>query len=243
MGKRLVYNENWQREYTLDDGTRVRYRLLKPSDREKLKATFDRLSPKSRYQRFLVQKNGLTDEELNFFTQCDGIDHLAVAATTLDENGKEQEAIGDARFVRIVDEPDAAEIAVTVVDDWHRRGFGKHLLRHIMAAMAERGIRRMRGVMQADNGPMRHLLEKYVPAEAFLAEGPLVVFEAPVPNVVPEALEEFIRDPSLSRLLRLARLGHAVLPLRSGLKIVEDTLEDTVLPAVKRWQEKLDDVS
>lgn len=36
--------------------------------------------------------------------------------------------VGIARYVRSADDPHAADIAVTVIDDWQRRGFGSALL-------------------------------------------------------------------------------------------------------------------
>ena len=42
-----------------------------------------------------------------------------------------RQALGDARYVRLSEDPEAAEIAIVVVDDWHRRGVGPALLRQL----------------------------------------------------------------------------------------------------------------
>jgi ribosomal protein S18 acetylase RimI-like enzyme len=49
------------------------------------------------------------------------------------------------------EDPEAAEIAIVVVDDWHRRGVGPALLRQLTSRARQEGIRRFRVVVQADN--------------------------------------------------------------------------------------------
>ena len=64
----------------LADGSRLRLRPLGCADRDRLAALFARLSPESRYRRFLSPKPALTARELVYLTDIDRFRHEAVAA-------------------------------------------------------------------------------------------------------------------------------------------------------------------
>ena len=68
--------------------------------------------------------------------------------------------MGIARYVRDADEPQAAEIAVTIVDDWQGRGLGTELLSRLSDRARQAGIRRFTALVAADNAAMAGLLRK-----------------------------------------------------------------------------------
>lgn len=140
--------------FRLPDGGRVRVRPLRPDDRAALTAGFRRLSDRSRRLRFHAGKGTLSDAELDHLTHLDYVDHFAWAAFDLDD--PERPGIGVARYVRLEDEPDVAEPAVTVVDDHQRRGLGSLLFRLLARTAAERGIRRFRAYVMAANLGLFH---------------------------------------------------------------------------------------
>jgi len=107
----------------LRDGSVVVIRQVECGDAALLADGFARLSVRSRRSRFMRDKNRLTDAELRFLTCVDHHDHEALGA--LDRDGR---GAGVARYIRDIEEPRAAEVAVTVVDDWQGRGLGSKLL-------------------------------------------------------------------------------------------------------------------
>src|SRR4051812_16863371 len=119
----------------LRDGARVLVRPIAPDDRAALAAGFARLSPESRFRRFLSPKRQLTEHDLDVLTRVDHHDHEALVALEA-ETG---EGIGVARFVRT--RPDRAEPAVVVADDWQGRGVGTLLLDLLAERAWEEGIR------------------------------------------------------------------------------------------------------
>lgn len=143
---------------SLRDGTNVRLRPVKPDDKDAFRDGFARLSPASRYQRFLSPIDELDDEMLAYLTEVDYVDHFAWVAL-LDEPGEVGMGVGVARYVRLRDEPDVAEAAVTVVDEWQGRGLGTLLVDALGAVALENGIRTIRGYVLEDNRKMRELLE------------------------------------------------------------------------------------
>jgi len=132
----------------LADGTRLFIRPIRSDDKPLLVDGLARLSPESRYKRFLGPKPRFTVSDLRYLTEIDGVDHVAYVALRGDAP-KELIAVG--RMVRSEMNPKAAEIAVTVWDDWQRRGIGKLLGDHLAMAARDRGIRYLTGTMAADN--------------------------------------------------------------------------------------------
>lgn len=66
----------------------------------------------------------------------------------MDEHG---EPVGVARYVRSTSEPDAAEAAIAVVDDWQGRGVGRALLNRLATRARQEGVSRFTALVQADN--------------------------------------------------------------------------------------------
>jgi GNAT superfamily N-acetyltransferase len=153
----VTYDDAWQLETDLGD-LRIRLRLLRPDDRERLTEGFHRLSDQGRYQRFLAAKTRLTDAELAYLTDLDQRSHLAIGASELDGE-IEGRGLGVARFVCDDADPTVAEAAIAVVDDAQGQGLGRLLFSHLVAAAIERGVCRFRGELLAGNVAALRLLE------------------------------------------------------------------------------------
>jgi RimJ/RimL family protein N-acetyltransferase len=151
------FDERYLERVRLEDGTEVLLRLVGPEDKALLVDGFARLSPQARYRRFFSTKQHLTAGELRYFTEFDGLNHLALGAIRLRTDGSE-EGIAVARFVRASDDPRAAEAAVVVVDEFQQRGLGRLLLDRLVAAARERGIDRFRATTLAENPAARALM-------------------------------------------------------------------------------------
>jgi RimJ/RimL family protein N-acetyltransferase len=194
-------------EATLADGTRVRLRPIVPEDKAHILAAWQRLSPESRYRRFMSPMDELTPEMLAQLTEIDYVDHFAWAAFALDEKG--EPGIGVARYVRVKDEPEVAEAAVTVVDDYQGRGVGTLLLQALGAVALENGIKRFRGYVLSDNRAIRELLEE-LGARVF-HDGPGVdVLEVELPS------EDDIRGSQVYEALRAVARGEGPHLIRWG---------------------------
>jgi RimJ/RimL family protein N-acetyltransferase len=115
---------------------------------------FARLSARSRYLRFLTPKQELSPAELRYFTDVDHHDHEALGAL----DPADGRGVGIARYIRDADDPQAAEIAVTIIDDWQGRGLGTELLAQLSERAWSEGIRRFTALVAADNPAMARLL-------------------------------------------------------------------------------------
>jgi GNAT superfamily N-acetyltransferase len=168
----------------LRDGTPVLVRPIRPDDKGLIRQGFDRLSPASRYRRFLAPVDELSDAELRYLTEIDYIDHFAWAALRAD---RPDGGLGVARYIRLKEEPEVAEAAVTVIDEYQGKGLGTLLLALLAAAAVAAGIRSFRAYVLEGNVPMRELLETLGARTEFDSPG-VVRFDVPLdPDLLPES--------------------------------------------------------
>ena len=117
-----------------------------------------RLSDESVHRRFLTPKRSFSRAELRYLTEVDGRDHVALVAEH--PTGPVRRLIAVARFVRLADDPDAAEVAITVADDWQGRGLGSILSEQLAVEARQLGIRRFTATMAANNAPAHRLMAR-----------------------------------------------------------------------------------
>jgi RimJ/RimL family protein N-acetyltransferase len=138
----------------LRDGSTVLIRQVRGTDAPLLADGFARLSPRSRQMRFLGPKTMLSAAELRYFTEVDHHDHEAIGALS----GADGRGVGIARYVRDADDPQAAEIAVTIVDEWQGRGLGTELLSRLSDLARQAGINRFTALVSTENAASAGLL-------------------------------------------------------------------------------------
>ena len=140
----------------LRDGTSITVRPIVPEDKQLLVDVFGRLSEESRFWRFFMNLRGLTPAMLANFTEVDHSNHEAVIAI----ESSSGQAVGVARYGRSSEDPEAAEVAVAVIDAWHRRGVARVLLAELSARARHEGFRRFVAVVRADNRAAVALFER-----------------------------------------------------------------------------------
>ena len=138
----------------LRDGSEVLIRQIQSADAPLLADGFARLSAKSRQMRFLTAKRELSPAELRYLTEVDHHDHEALGAL----NHADGRAVGIARYIRAAEDPQAAEIAVTIAGDWQGRGLGGEMLTQLSDRARQEGIRRFTAPVAADNAAIAGLL-------------------------------------------------------------------------------------
>jgi RimJ/RimL family protein N-acetyltransferase len=138
----------------LRDGSTVLIRPVQSADAPLVADGFARLSPRSRQLRFLTRKKQLSTAELRYLTEVDHHDHEALVAL----NHGDGRGVGIARYIRHADDPHAAEIAVTVVDDWQGRGLGTELVARLSGRASHEGIHRFTALVAEDNMAVARML-------------------------------------------------------------------------------------
>jgi RimJ/RimL family protein N-acetyltransferase len=167
-----------ERELVLRDGSRIVVRPVRAADRTAINAAFDRLSPESRYRRFLSSVDHLTEAQLSYLTDVDHHDHEALVAY----DAASRDGVGVARFVRDRDDPAVAEASVVVDDRWQGRGLGTALCQLLAERAREEGVDRFLASLLATNEPMLHVIESLGPAKVVAREGATITVEVAVPR-------------------------------------------------------------
>jgi nucleotide-binding universal stress UspA family protein/GNAT superfamily N-acetyltransferase len=188
----------------LPDGRAIDVRPIRVADRSLLGDAFDRLGPESRYRRFLAPIHELSEAMLSHFSDVDHHHHEALVA--LDPvTGR---LIGVARFIRVARDPEAAELAVTVSDEWQSDGVGTVLVAFLVDRAREEGVLRFVGSMYWRNPPMHELLRELGEPEIHGSDGvdefSLSLPDEPVAGRIPKLLDD-VAAATAERRLRIHR--------------------------------------
>ena len=150
------YPAEFDFDVVLMDGETVRMRPIRPADAELETRFFGRVGPESAYYRFFRAKRELTSEELEYFTNVDYRDRMALIVL----HDSEMVAVG--RYdVLPEDGPDdetAAEVAFLVEDAFQGRGIGTLLLQQLAVYGRLHNVAAFRAYVLADNKGMLGVL-------------------------------------------------------------------------------------
>jgi GNAT superfamily N-acetyltransferase len=141
----------------LSDNTLLFIREIRGNDKQRLVDAFANLSEESVRKRFLGPKPSLSTSELRYLTEVDGHDHYAIVAMPA---GEEEQISAVARFVRLDDDPRAAEAAIVVCDSLQGKGLGSLLARRLTDAARERGVDRLTASISSENRPALSLMRR-----------------------------------------------------------------------------------
>jgi len=134
----------------LRDGRNVPVRPIRPEDAGRETRFFERLSERSRYQRFMQYLKQLPPRMLARFTQLDYDRELALVALWDDE------FVAVGRYAPNADGV-TAEFALCVADDWQGKGLGHALLERLCDAARAAGYRALVGNILEANREMLEL--------------------------------------------------------------------------------------
>lgn len=144
----------------LRDGTDAFVVPLERTDRATLAEEFETLSPESQRRRFLAPVRHLSDAMLEHLVDdVDGVDHVALVLCA-ETRPDVYDPVALARMVRYADVTDAADLAVTVKDEWQGRGVATVLL-EVLSQQRPVGVERIVTEVLQDNpasvAMLRHL--------------------------------------------------------------------------------------
>src|SRR5450631_424188 len=137
-------------------GEVVTIRPIRIADTEMEAAFMRGLSPQTKRYRFLGCVKELSISELTRLCDVDGRHSMAFVATIRDA-GRETE-IGVSRYAPN-SSADVREIAVTVADDWQRKGLGTTLMKQLIRSARDNGVKHLYSIDLADNMGMRALAD------------------------------------------------------------------------------------
>ncbi|WP_345151378.1 bifunctional acetate--CoA ligase family protein/GNAT family N-acetyltransferase [Arthrobacter ginkgonis] len=141
------YPARWEADVVLRDGSTAHLRPIRPQDAPALERFHAGQSETSIYLRYFTYKSRLTPKELKRFTEVDHVDRVALV---VERSGA---IVGVGRYDRLED-PEEAEVAFNISDQYQGMGVGSILLEHLAAAARERGVERFSAEVLPENRKM-----------------------------------------------------------------------------------------
>lgn len=155
FGPNFLEEINW-------NGFRFKIGAVNSESRSKISEGLKRLSADTIRNRFMGAKRGFTDKELNDLTLLDGHNHFALGVE--DDQGH---GIAVIRFSKQQDLTDVAEVGILVIDDFQKIGLGTILLKLLILAALERGIKHLSFTHLPENEGIVRLVKRIGTPESF----------------------------------------------------------------------------
>ena len=165
------YPNQYTAPFTLKDGREVTVRAIRPEDELLIVKLHAGHSEHTIRMRFFSLVKTLSRESLIRLCHLDYDREMALAAVR--GEGEKAEMLGVARYY-LNPETGSAEFAVVVSDPFQRKGLGRHLLQRLIDIARERGVKRLVGLILAENQPMLALTRSLGFSEPTLVESGVV---------------------------------------------------------------------
>jgi acyl-CoA hydrolase/RimJ/RimL family protein N-acetyltransferase len=137
--EQIIYPEELEIYQTLNDGTELFFRPVKPTDEASLSEMLYSLSPTSLRTRYMTHTVTFPHKDVQQLTNVDYINNLAIVGTVPGVSGEEIVAI--AQYF-LDPKTQAAEVAFIVQDEWQQKGMGTVLLQYLCRVAKQRGIKK-----------------------------------------------------------------------------------------------------
>ncbi|GAA5181924.1 GNAT family N-acetyltransferase [Niveibacterium umoris] len=151
------YPGNLVHHIELFDGREVLVRPIMPEDATLEQEFVRRLSPETKYYRFMSALSELPPQMLAKLTQIDYDREMAFVAT-IDRDGIEYE-LGVCRYAANPDGK-SCEFAIVVSDDAKGTGLAQNMMDILILCAKERGLLEMKGMFLTDNDRMLRFVRK-----------------------------------------------------------------------------------
>ena len=162
----LPYPARYEQVWLLPGGGEYLVRPIQPGDGQMMQELVQRLSPESRYLRFVSSLAELPPAMLARFTLIDYDREMALVAVQkerrADADGgivETERIIGVSRYVTRPDQT-SCEFSLVVADDCSGKGLGARLMESIMDVARDRGLTEIVGFVLVSNERMLALMRK-----------------------------------------------------------------------------------
>ncbi|MEF8847720.1 MAG: bifunctional acetate--CoA ligase family protein/GNAT family N-acetyltransferase [Candidatus Thermoplasmatota archaeon] len=152
------YPSKYKKEVTLNDGTKLTLRPIKPEDEPLWLDMFKSFSDRSVRFRFFRYIKNAPHEMRTKYCNIDYDREIGIVAE-LNENGKRR-LLGVTRIILPPGEEDEAEFALIVTDKWQRKGLGSEFVDFTIEIAKDKDIKKLYGDVLKDNTPMLRLVKE-----------------------------------------------------------------------------------
>jgi acetyltransferase len=160
----LPYPSDQEREWPMRGGGRYTVRPIRPEDAEMLQDFVRRMSPESRYFRFVSTMRELSLRMLARFTLIDYDREMALVAVYRERKPDEEGGFTETERIigvsRYVTNPDLStcEFSLAIADEFNGQGLGSRMMQSIMDVARDKGLSQIEGLVLSNNAPMLKLM-------------------------------------------------------------------------------------
>ena len=161
----LPYPAHYEQVWPLRGGAEYTVRPIRPGDSQMLQDLTKRLSPESRYFRFVSSMAELPRGMLSRFTLIDYDREMALCAVIKQQiQGEDGRLVMGERFIavsRYVTNPDhtSCEFSLVVDDEFVGQGLGTRMMHSIMEVARDKGLQEIVGLVLTRNDAMLKLMQ------------------------------------------------------------------------------------
>jgi acyl-CoA hydrolase len=150
--EKIRYPEELEHRDTLNDGTEIFFRPVKPTDEPSLSEMLYSLSETSVQTRYMMRTARFPRKDIQQWTNIDYHHNLAIVGTVPGAGASEEEIVAIAQYF-LDPKTQAAEVAFLVQDEWQNKGMGTFLLNYLTQIAKQRGVKEMYAkVLPANKG-------------------------------------------------------------------------------------------
>lgn len=156
-GKLLIQPKELTTTMLLNDGTRVKFRPIHPTDMTKMRDLFYKLSEGTVYYRFGWNMKKFSQKQIQNFVYVDHRKEVAIVGTV--PGAVEEEIIALSGYF-LDEKTNRAEVALVVLDEWQNRGIGTFMFKYLAQIAQKNGIRGFTAEIHVTNRKMQTVMHK-----------------------------------------------------------------------------------
>src|SRR5271156_5564849 len=156
------YPVRYEKNVTLEDGSQISVRPIRPEDEPLLVNFHHTLSERTVYMRYfhwMKLEQRTAHERLTRMCFIDYDRQMAFVAERTDPASGERQIVAVGRLVKS-HSADEAELAVIVSDKFHRRGIGTEIVKQLVDFARAEKLARITATVLFENRPMRKVFER-----------------------------------------------------------------------------------
>jgi acetyltransferase len=145
------YPSHLTTQWAQPEGPPVTIRPIKPEDADLVVEFVHKLSPETKYLRFMNTLRELPPAMVARLTQIDYDREMAFIATRVE--GDHEVELGVCRYA-VNPDGESCEFAIVVADDWQKRGLARKLMGVLIETARNKGLDAMHGIFLSSNERM-----------------------------------------------------------------------------------------